>query len=83
MSREGKHKELEVAAYAVKSNRLALKPYVVVCAGWGSIRAKRNYSTIDKVSPRPCNLSQVIATEVKDVLINPPKNPYDVLKETH
>ena len=29
------------------------------------------------------NLSQEIATEVRDLLINPPaENPYDVLKET-
>ena len=46
----------EVVAYAVKlaPTILALKPYVVVHAGRVSIHAKRNYSTSDQVSPRPC-----------------------------
>ena len=83
--RVGEGRDLEMAAYAVKvppfwpSDRMLWFTQVEAQFMLRGITAQ-----LTKFHHVLTNLSQEIAIEVRDLLMNPPtENPYDVLKKTH
>ena len=82
--RVGKSRDLEVAAYAVKISPFwPSDPMSWLTQVESQFMLQGITAQAIKFHHVLANLSQVIATEVRDLLRNPPKeNPYDVLKET-
>ena len=84
MSREGKGRNLEVAAYAVKIPPFWPSDPMLWCTQVESqLKLQGITAQLMKFHHVLANLSQEIATEIRDLLMNlPTENPYDVLKET-
>ena len=84
--REGERRNPEVAAYADKIP--PFWPSDPTCMLWfmqveSQFLLRGITAQVTKFHHILANLSQKITTEVRDLLINPPKeNPYDVLKDT-
>ena len=84
MSRESKGKYLEMAAYVVKiPPSWPSNPILWFMQVESQFMLRRITAQLMKFHYVLANLSQEIATEVRDLLMNPPaENPYDVFKET-
>ena len=84
MSSEGEGRDPEVAAYIVKIPPLWSSDLMLWFTQVESQFMPRGITAqLTKFHHVLANLSQEIATEVRDLLINPPtESPYDVLKGT-
>ena len=82
--RVGEGRDPEVAAYAVKIPPFwPSDPMLLFMQVEPQFMLRGITAQVTKFHNVPANLSQEIATEVRDLLINPPtENPYDVFKET-